>query len=384
MRQPSRASVAEPAAWPDQHSPRSGGQRLTASAPTLIERHDIPFSELTTLRLGGVAKRLIDASTEDDSVEAVASAGDSLFVMSGGSNLVVADEGVDGTVVRINNRGISFSADDGTVRAEIAAGEPWDDVVARCVTEGLAGIECLSGIPGSTGATPIQNVGAYGEEVSTTLSAVRAYDRERAQVVELAPAECGFGYRTSAFKRSERHVVLSVTFVLERSKVGRPVQYAELARALDIKLGASAPLSEVRDAVLALRRRKGMVIDPDDPDSVSAGSFFVNPILTREEFAAFERRASERLGSDAKSPRWPEGDGCVKTSAAWLIERAGFHRGYGDGRVGVSNKHTLALVNRGGGTTTELLRLARQLRDGVREQFGVTLRPEPTLVGVEL
>jgi UDP-N-acetylmuramate dehydrogenase len=357
---------------------------VTASPPALTERHDIPFSELTTLRLGGAAKRLIDATTEDGAVDAVASAGDSLFVMSGGSNLVVADEGVDGTVVRINNKGSSFSADDGTVHAEIAAGEPWDEVVARCVSEGLAGVECLSGIPGSTGATPIQNVGAYGQEVSTTISAVSTYDRVRGEVVELVPAQCGFAYRTSAFKGSDRHVVLGVRFVLERSKVGRPVQYAELARALGVELGARAPLSEVRDAVLALRRRKGMVIDPEDPDSVSAGSFFVNPVLSQDEFTALQRTVIDQLGADAKPPCWPEADGRVKTSAAWLIERAGFRRGYGNGRVGVSNKHTLALVNRGGGTTEELLTLARELRDGVRSQFGVTLRAEPTLVGVEL
>jgi UDP-N-acetylmuramate dehydrogenase len=350
----------------------------------VTERNDIPFSELTTLRLGGPARRLIEASSEDDAVGAVTSAGDSLFVMSGGSNLVVADEGIDRTVIRINNRGISLSGNAETARVNVAAGEPWDEAVACCVSEGLAGIECLSGIPGSTGATPIQNVGAYGQEVSTTISSVRAYDRQRGQVVELSPERCGFAYRTSAFKQSDRHVVLGVCFVLQRSEAAKPVQYAELARALDVEIGARPPLSEVRMAVLALRRRKGMVIDPDDPDSVSAGSFFVNPILSREEFAAFERRAVEKLGSEVKPPRWPEADGRMKTSAAWLIERAGFHRGYGDGRIGVSSKHTLALVNRGEGTTEELLTLARELRDGVSSKFGVTLRPEPTLVGVAL
>jgi UDP-N-acetylmuramate dehydrogenase len=227
-------------------------------------------------------------------------------------------------------------------------------------------------------------VGAYGQEVSTTISSVRAYDRKRGQVVELSPDQCGFGYRTSAFKQSDRHVVLGVSFVLERSKAAKPVQYAELARALDVEVGARPSLSDTRDAVLELRRRKGMVIDPDDPDSVSAGSFFVNPILSREEFEAFERKVIDQLGDEVKPPRWPEADGRTKTSAAWLIERAGFHRGYGEGRVGVSTKHTLALVNRGGGTTEELLALARELRDGVSSKFGVILRPEPTLVGVEL
>jgi UDP-N-acetylmuramate dehydrogenase len=350
----------------------------------LTAQRDIPFSELTTLRLGGKAGRLIDASTEDEVVEAVSSADDFPFVMSGGSNLVVADAGIPGTVIRVASRGLSFSSKDEAMQVDIAAGEPWDEVVARCVGEQLTGIECLSGIPGSAGATPIQNVGAYGQEVSTTISTVRAYDRDRQRVVELAPADCGFAYRTSAFKRSDRHVVLGVRLMLERANAARPVQYAELARALDVEIGDRPPASEVRDAVLVLRRRKGMVIDPEDPDSVSAGSFFVNPILSPEDFAELERRAAERLGVQTKPPRWPEAKGSVKTSAAWLIERAGFHRGYGDGRVGVSSKHTLALVNRGGGTTEELLSLARELKDGVREQFGVTLRPEPTLVRVEL
>jgi UDP-N-acetylmuramate dehydrogenase len=353
-------------------------------ADSLTERHNIPLSELTTLRLGGLARRLIEVNSEDDAVEAVSSADDALFVMSGGSNLVIADEGIDATVVRINNRGISFSADNDTVEVRVAAGEPWDGVVARCISEGLAGIECLSGIPGSTGATPIQNVGAYGQEVSTTVSSVRAYDRERGQLVELSAEQCGFAYRTSAFKRSARHVVLAATFALQRSETARPVQYEELARALDVELGARVPLDEVREAVLELRRRKGMVVDPDDPDSVSAGSFFVNPIVSREEFAALERRVADQLGKEVKPPRWPEAGERTKTSAAWLIEQAGFHRGYGEGRVGVSRKHTLALVNRGGGTTEELLALAREMRDRVRELFGVALRPEPTLVGVEL
>jgi UDP-N-acetylmuramate dehydrogenase len=327
---------------------------------------DIPFSQLTTLRLGGPARRFIEAATEDEVVEAVASAGDPLLVVSGGSNLVVADEGFSGTAVRVATRGISVDS----ARVTVAAGEPWDGVVARSVQEGLAGIECLSGIPGSTGATPIQNVGAYGQDVSMTVSSVRAYDRLEGSVVELSPASCGFGYRTSALKGTNRYVVLAVSFELRRSQEAGPIRYAELARVV----GDRPSLAEVREAVLALRRRKGMVIDPADPDSVSAGSFFMNPILAAKDFAA--------LGGDP--PGWPEPDGRVKISAAWLIERSGFGRGYGNGRVGVSRKHTLALVNRGGASTSELLALARELRDGVRETFGVELRPEPTLVGVQL
>jgi UDP-N-acetylmuramate dehydrogenase len=347
-----------------------------ASSRAVQERADIHLCELTTLRLGGPAQRLLAATTDDEVIEAIAGADGPVLVMSGGSNLVVADDGFDGTVVQVASRGLELN--DG--RLSVAAGEPWDEIVARCAEEGLAGIECLSGIPGSTGATPIQNVGAYGQEVSSTIAGVRAYDRERGAVVELSPAECGFSYRSSAFKRSDRHVVLGVSFALERSPNAGPLRYAELARALGAEPGDRPPLGEVREAVLALRRSKGMVIDPGDPDSVSAGSFFVNPVLSAEQFESLERRA----GKAGRPPGWPEHDGRVKTSAAWLIERSGFHRGYGDGRVGVSRKHTLALVNRGGGTTAELLALARELRDGVRERFAVELRPEPTLVGVTL
>ena len=332
------------------------------------ERIDIRFSELTTLRLGGPPERLIEGTTEEEIVDAVASAAEPLLVMSGGSNLVVADDGFRGTVVRIASRGVAIDGG----RVTVAAGENWDDFVALCIEEGLAGVECLSGIPGSAGATPIQNVGAYGQDVSQTVVSVRVYDRDRGAVATLSPADCGFGYRTSALKASDRFVVLAATFALASSRRATPVRYAELARAV----GERPSLVDVREAVLALRRGKGMVIDPGDPDSISAGSFFLNPILTAEEFAALAARHD--------LPGWPEPAGRVKTSAAWLIERAGFGRGYGNGRVGVSSKHTLALVNRGGATTAELLALARELRDGVRERLGVELQVEPTLVGVEL
>ncbi len=351
------------------------------------ESHDVPLSELTTLCLGGPARRLVEARIAEELVEVVAAAdtaGEPVLVVAGGSNMVIADDGFEGTVVRVLTRGISVDRRGDRVQLLAAAGEPWDELVARCVAEGLAGIECLSGIPGSTGATPIQNVGAYGQEVAETVTSVRVYDREAGAVVELAPTECGFAYRSSAFRRSARYVVLGVSFALERSSAARPVRYAGIARALAVGPGARPPLPAVRDAVLALRREKGMVIDPDDSDSVSAGSFFVNPILSAERFAALERRVTERQGESIHAPAWPEADGRVKTSAAWLIERAGFHRGYGEGRAGVSRKHTLALVNRGGATTAELVALARELRDGVQAAFGVTLHPEPTLVGVEL
>jgi UDP-N-acetylmuramate dehydrogenase len=348
---------------------------------------NVPLAELTTLRLGGPARRVVETADADETVAAVReaeAAGEPLLVMAGGSNLVVADEGFAGTVVRIGSRGLERRERDGRVELDVAAGEPWDDVVAGAVAEGLSGIECLSGIPGATGATPIQNVGAYGQEVAETISRVRVYDRRTGSVADLSPAECGFAYRSSAFRRSDRHVVLAVAFELRRRAESAPVRYAELARALDVEVGGTAPLPRVREAVLALRRAKGMVVDPADPDSVSAGSFFTNPILDAEAFAALDARASERLGPDARPPRFAEPDGRVKTSAAWLIERAGFGRGYGNGRVRLSDKHTLAITNRGGGTAAELAALARELREGVRQAFGVTLEPEPTLVGVTL
>jgi len=282
-------------------------------------------------------------------------------------------------LVRVLTRGISERADGDRVELTVAAGEEWEPFVARCVAEGLAGVESLSGIPGSLGATPIQNVGAYGQEVSETIVSVRALERASGEVAELAPADCGFAYRSSAFKRHPgRWVVLSVTFALERRELSGPLAYAELARTLEVAPGEGAPLTEVREAVLGLRRGKGMVLDPADPDTVSAGSFFTNPILEPEAFAALEARAPER------PPGFPEPDGRVNTSAAWLIERAGFHRGHGDPeRIAISSKHTLALTNRGGGTTAELLALAREIAAGVEERFGVALEPEPTLVGVD-
>jgi UDP-N-acetylmuramate dehydrogenase len=336
------------------------------------------LSALTTLRLGGPAGRLLEARAEAELVEHVRAAdsgGEPLLLLAGGSNVVIADEGFPGTVVRVLTRGVQRDG----ARLWVAAGEPWDELVGTCVAEGLAGIECLSGIPGSVGATPIQNVGAYGQEVSETIRAVRVLDRRDGAVRELAPRDCGFSYRSSGFKRTPgRWVVLAVGFELERSPRSPPIRYAELARALGVQLGDSAPLGEVREAVLALRRRKGMVIDPADPDSVSAGSFFTNPVL---EATAFEALAAM---AGAPPPAWPDGDGRVKTSAAWLIERAGFARGGGDPRgIAISSKHVLALTNRGAGTSAQLLALAREIADGVRARFGVELVPEPVLVGLD-
>jgi UDP-N-acetylmuramate dehydrogenase len=327
----------------------------------------VPLAPLTTLRLGGPAAKVLEARTDDEVVEAVRAcdeAGEPVLVLAGGSNVVIADEGFDGTVVRMLTRGVER---DGT-GLSVAAGEPWDDVVAGAVDDGLAGIECLSGIPGSTGATPIQNVGAYGQDVAQTVTSVRVFDRERDLVEDLPAEAIGFGYRTSALRYQDRRVVLRVRFELTASELSGGLRYAELVRSL----GADrAPLHDVRDAVLELRRGKGMVIDRDDPDTVSAGSFFTNPILEERQFEAL----------DGEPPRFPEAGGRVKTSAAWLIERSGFHKGDTRGRVGISTKHSLALINRGGATTAELVEFAREIAAGVRQRFGVDLHPEPIFVG---
>ncbi|MGZ8649157.1 MAG: UDP-N-acetylmuramate dehydrogenase [Solirubrobacteraceae bacterium] len=341
------------------------------------------LAQLTTRRLGGPAGRLVEASTDHEVVAAVREAEPPVLVLAGGSNVVVADEGVPGTVVRIATRGIERegaanpASPAGTTRLVVAAGESWDELVARIVAEGLQGFECLAGVPGSVGATPIQNVGAYGQEVAETIKSVRVYDREADRVHDMPAADCGFGYRTSVFRYHDRHVVLAVTFRLRESTHSGPLCYAELSRTLGVPVGGTAPLTEVREAVLQLRRGKGMVIDPADPDSVSAGSFFTNPIL---DHAGYESLAA-RAGPGLSPPAWPEPDGRIKTSAAWLIEHAGFQRGHGNGRVGISTKHTLALVNRGGATTAELMTLAREIAGGVHERFGVALHPEPVLVG---
>jgi UDP-N-acetylmuramate dehydrogenase len=329
---------------------------------------------LTTLRIGGPARRLVEAHTEEELVALVReadAAGEELLVLAGGSNVVVADEGFPGTVVCVRTRGVEVAG--GELRAQ--AGESWDELVAGCVADGRQGFECLAGIPGSTGAVPVQNVGAYGQDVAETVTWVRVLDRATGEVLTMTAAECRFTYRGSVFKHDPRRVVLEVAFRLREDTMSGPLGYAELTRALDVPVGGRAPLADVRDAVLALRRRKGMVIDPADPDSVSAGSFFTNPILDPDAFAALAAR------TPSPPPAFPEPDGRIKTSAAWLIERAGFARGYGDGRVGISTKHTLALVNRGGASAAELVTLARRIADGVHERFGVELVPEPVFVG---
>jgi UDP-N-acetylmuramate dehydrogenase len=337
------------------------------------------LSRHTTLRLGGPAGHYVAATTEAELVDAVRAAdaaGESLLLLAGGSNLVVADDGFPGTVVHIRTSGVTAEQDDCSgATVTVAAGEPWDPFVARAVQSGWVGVEALSGIPGSVGATPIQNVGAYGQEVAETVASVRCWDREQTAVRTLAASECGFGYRTSRFKEAPgRFVVLSVTFQLRLGDLGAPVRYAELARALGVEAGERAPMARVRETVLGLRRRKGMALDAADPDTWSAGSFFTNPLLEAAEADALPDTA----------PRWPQPDGRVKTSAAWLIEHSGFTKGYGNDRVSLSTKHTLALTNRGGATTADLLALAREIQQGVTATFGVRLVNEPVLVGCEL
>jgi UDP-N-acetylmuramate dehydrogenase len=351
-------------------------------------QQDVRLADLTTLRLGGPAGRVVNAATAEELIDTVRECdqrGEPVLVLAGGSNVVITDEGFDGTVVRVGHRGIRVddagcAPDDlaacGGIVVTVAAGEPWDGVVERAVSEGWVGIEALSGIPGAVGATPMQNVGAYGQEVAETIWTVRTYDRVAGTVRTFANAECGFGYRSSRFRGDDRFVVLEVTYQLVHGDLSGPVRYAELASALGIGVGERAPADEVRKAVLAVRRSKGMVLDDADHDTWSAGSFFTNPVIAPE-------RAAE-LPSQA--PRWPLADGQVKTSAAWLIEHAGFSRGYPGpgGPVALSTKHTLALTNRGSATTADLLALAREVRDGVRTQFGVELSPEPVLVGCTL
>ncbi len=355
------------------------------------------LADLTTLRVGGPAGTYVEAATEAEFIDAIRRADDAgapLLVLGGGSNVLAADAAFDGVVVRDARAEIVVSSDPACAGAgfTVTAGMPWDAVVERAVAQQWIGIECLSGIPGSTGATPVQNVGAYGQEVAGGIASVRTWDRAESRVRTLARIDCRFGYRTSLLKESmrgaagrdfapsPRYIVLDVTFQLRNGSLGAPIAYAQLADALGIQVGERAPSADVRAAVLELRRSKGMVLDASDPDTASAGSFFTNPVLTAQQAA--------ELPDDA--PRYPVGEGApagaVKTSAAWLIEHAGLSRGFAlDGSLAaLSSKHTLALTNRGGATAAELVDLARHVRAAVNGAFGVTLEPEPVLVGVEL
>ena len=350
-------------------------------------RENVPLAPLVTLGVGGPARFFADCAAVETLTAGVAWAreeGLPVFVLGGGSNVVVADRGFAGLVLRVAIRGIDVTTDHQQTLVSAGAGEAWDAFVAYTVERGLAGLECLSGIPGLVGATPIQNVGAYGQEVSETLAMVEALDLETGSRVRFDRSECEFGYRASRFKGRDkgRYVITRVSFGL--SPGGKPaVRYAELQRCLADRGASSPALAQVRDAVLAIRRRKAMVIDPADVDSRSVGSFFMNPTVSEEECERVRSIAARLVKSGETMPAFPTADGRVKLSAAWLIEHAGIARGTVYGNVGTSSKHALAIINRGGGTAREVLELCRLIQARVRDLFAVELTPEPVFVGVD-
>jgi UDP-N-acetylmuramate dehydrogenase len=353
-------------------------------------REQFPLAPLSTLGVGGPARYYARVTSEDEVREAVAWARARdlpLFVLGGGSNIVLSDEGHPGLVLHLATRGIVSRPAGDRVELTAEAGEPWDDLVGAAVTQGWAGVECLSGIPGLVGATPIQNVGAYGQEVGETVSSVEALDLRTGRVERLTSAQCGFAYRDSRFKSADkgRFIVLRVTYVLRPG--GPPaVRYTELARSLEERALGAPSLAQVRETVIGLRRRKSMVLDPDDPNARSVGSFFTNPIVPAAVADDLETvlRRDGVLGEGEHPPRFPAGDGRVKLSAAWLIERSGLAKGYQRGKVGLSSRHTLAIVNRGGAAADDVVALAREVRARVHDRFGVTLVPEPVFVGVSM
>ncbi|MFT8396248.1 MAG: UDP-N-acetylmuramate dehydrogenase [Propionibacterium sp.] len=349
----------------------------TADSPLL--------SEHTSFHIGGPAKNYVVARTEAELIDAVCQAdagGEPLLVLSGGTNMLVGDDGFPGTVVRVASRGLDADVSGcGGAVVTVQAGEDWDALVAHCVEQEWSGAETLAGIPGLVGATPVQNVGAYGSDVGQFVYRVRTWDRREKGYRTFANADCAFGYRDSVFKHERmagsptgRFVVLEVTFQFLLGNLSQPIAYAELARRLGVSAGDRAPASTVREEVLSLRRGKGMVVDPDDHDTWSAGSFFMNPLV--------DAATAARLPAEA--PRFPQPDGRIKTSAAWLIDHAGFHKGYGSGEARLSDKHTLALTNRGSAHADDILALAREIRTGVGQRFGIELSPEPNLIACSL
>lgn len=351
---------------------------MPSNERTLDVREQVPLAPLSTLGVGGAARWFVRARSIDDVAAAYRFAGErglSTFILGGGSNVVIADEGVDGCALQIAVRGVDVTGTGDDVLIKAGAGEPWDGLVETAVSRGLRGIECLSGIPGSVGGTPIQNVGAYGQEVAESIEQVTVYDWAKSIVTPLAASECEFAYRASRFKGRDagRFVVCDVTFRLHPG-LSSPA-YPDVVEQLK-RVGVSSPgLRDVRAAVLAVRRRKGMVVDPADPDSRSVGSFFMNPVLPASDGERLESIAGERV------PVFPARDERIKVPAAWLIERAGFRKGHTDGAVGISSKHPLAIVNGGGATARDVLRLAARIKRAVRDRFGVWLRPEPVFVG---
>lgn len=349
-------------------------------APGTRVLHGERLADWTTLGVGGPASLLLEVADVGGLASALRQAeaeASPVLVLGGGSNVVVADAGFPGTVVRTAIEAWQVEAESSaTVVVSVGAGRDWSAFVGHCVAEGLSGVECLSGIPGLVGGAPVQNIGAYGQDVSSTVTAVMVWDRLQGRERRLSTAECGFSYRHSVFKRNERYVVTQVSFRLQRSALSQPLRYPELAERLGRRLGERAPLAETAAAVLALRRAKGMVLDDEDPDSRSAGSFFVNPVL---DDAAVARLLAAAPGI----PNWPASGG-TKVPAAWLVERAGFPRGYRLGTAAISSKHALAITAGKGALAADVLALARRVRAGVSERFGVLLEPEPVLVGANL
>ncbi|CAN2222879.1 MurB UDP-N-acetylmuramate dehydrogenase [Candidatus Nanopelagicaceae bacterium] len=335
------------------------------------------LNKYTSLRVGGPAKSIVNVSTEAEIIAAIEGAGDSpVLIIGGGSNVLISDSGFEGTVIHIANNQAESEVDACSgATLTIGAGENWDDFVATTISRGFAGLETLSGIPGTVGAAPIQNIGAYGHEVSEFITRVRTYDRRAKAIKTFTNAECEFEYRNSHFKKHPgRYIVLSVQFQIRRGEVSTPITYAELAKKLGIAVGEKAPVIDTRKAVMELRAAKGMLLNPDDKDSWSAGSFFTNPVVTAEIASALPEAA----------PKWPMADGRVKTSAAWLIENSGIDKGQAHGGARISSKHVLALTNSGNATAEELVQLAREVRSSVEAKFGITLEPEVNLVGISL
>jgi UDP-N-acetylmuramate dehydrogenase len=344
-------------------------------------QENVPLAPLTTLGVGGPARYFVKAGSADEIEQVVGFAQQrklSLFVLGGGSNLVIADRGWDGLVLQIGISGIKESEQTGKALFEVGAGVDWDDFVARSVSRNCAGIECLSGIPGSVGGTPVQNVGAYGQEVSETIVSVLAFDLGKNKVREMDATECGFGYRTSMFNTSERgrYIILRVTYALTPDSQPH-LRYADLQKYFAGRDGTPS-LSETREAVRRIRASKGMLISPGDPDSRSAGSFFKNPVLSGAQHEELVRRAAER---NLQVPSYPALSQQQKVSAAWLVEHSGFQKGYGSGRVGTSNKHALAIVNRGGATAADIVALKDEIQARVEQTWGIRLEPEPVFVG---
>jgi UDP-N-acetylmuramate dehydrogenase len=342
----------------------------------------IPLAPYTTFQIGGPARWFAEAASEDDIAAGIAFAAERrlpIFVLGGGSNLLVSDAGFSGLVLRVALKGIASIQENGRVIVSSAAGEDWDGLVAYAVDAGYAGFECLSGIPGTVGGTPVQNVGAYGQEVSQTIVTVRAFDRNTGVFVDLSAAACGFSYRRSIFNTAQKegYIVSRVDYALHENGPAN-FAYADLARYFTAKNQASPTLAEVREAVRTIRAQKGMLLVDGNADCRSAGSFFKNPIVP----ATVIDSLAEELGVEKRTiPAYPAQDGEVKLSAAWLIERAGFQKGYALGNAGVSSRHTLALINRGGASAADIIALRDQVTDAVASRFGVRLEPEPVWLG---